>query len=175
MCTFTTVSKVRLLRCRLLASSWTFSVASLSFKQVSCHLRIHSNRTCVACLSYTIKYDDCCLSSFQRGLCLHPKILPTLRKEGSSCTCQNPSQKRAGTFSQQRMAYKRPWNLYFCTADQFAVDQGHAESLKEALLILDQKNRSSTNVDPWYSAYHHSHPPLVQRLGAIENAGKKTQ
>ena len=62
-----------------------------------------------------------------------------------------------------------------CLADEFAVKQGHAEPLKEALVILDHKNRSSTNVDPWYSAYHHSHPPLVQRLGAIEAAEKKKQ
>ena len=60
-------------------------------------------------------------------------------------------------------------------ADNFAVQQGHAEALKEALVILDNKNRSSTNVDSWYSAYHHSHPPLVQRLGAIEEAQKKKQ
>ena len=68
------------------------------------------------------------------------------------------------------------WSYWLSVcADQFAVEQGHAEPLKEALLILDQKNRSSTNVDPWYSAYHHSHPPLVQRLGAIEGLGKKAQ
>jgi len=60
-------------------------------------------------------------------------------------------------------------------ADEFAVKQGHGAPLKEALLKLDQKNRSSTNVDPWYSALHHSHPPLVQRLGAIDEAAKKTQ
>ena len=63
----------------------------------------------------------------------------------------------------------------FVVADAFAVELGHAGSLKQALVILDHKNRSSTNVDPWYSAYHHSHPPLVQRWGAIDEAEKKAQ
>ena len=60
-------------------------------------------------------------------------------------------------------------------ADEFAVSLGHTSTLKEALLILDHKNRSSTNVDPLYSAYHHSHPPLLHRLQAIDAAGKKKQ
>jgi hypothetical protein len=30
------------------------------------------------------------------------------------------------------------------------------------------------NVDPLYSSYHHSHPPLAERLGAISAALKKT-
>lgn len=24
------------------------------------------------------------------------------------------------------------------------------------------------NTDPWYSAYHYSHPPLVERLAALD-------
>ncbi len=27
--------------------------------------------------------------------------------------------------------------------------------------------------DPLYSAYHYSHPPLVERLAALDAAGKK--
>lgn len=34
---------------------------------------------------------------------------------------------------------------------------------------LQEENKSSANIDPWYSTYHHTHPPLVERLKAIEN------
>ncbi len=29
------------------------------------------------------------------------------------------------------------------------------------------------NTDPWYSAYHYSHPPLVERLAALDESDKK--
>ena len=62
---------------------------------------------------------------------------------------------------------------YEFQADNFAVKLGHSENLKEALRKLDAKNRSAVNVDAWYSAYHHSHPPLVERLAAIDESLKK--
>jgi STE24 endopeptidase len=58
-------------------------------------------------------------------------------------------------------------------ADGFAVSLGHAEQLQSALLKLEEENKSSMHVDPLYSAYHHSHPPLVQRLSAIREGAKK--
>jgi STE24 endopeptidase len=64
---------------------------------------------------------------------------------------------------------------YEFQADGFAVSLGKAEELKHALKILDAKNRSAVNVDAWYSAYHYSHPPLVERLNAIDVAAKKAQ
>ena len=60
-------------------------------------------------------------------------------------------------------------------ADNFAVKLGHAPQLREALKKLDSNNKSATNVDPWYSAYHYSHPPLLERLNAIDVASKKGQ
>lgn len=33
---------------------------------------------------------------------------------------------------------------------------------------LQEENLSSMNTDPWYSAYHYSHPPLAERLAAID-------
>ena len=45
----------------------------------------------------------------------------------------------------------------------------------QALRKLDAKNRSAVNVDAWYSAYHHSHPPLVERLAAIDSSIKKRE
>ncbi len=60
-------------------------------------------------------------------------------------------------------------------ADSFAVSLGRSEPLKGALRKLDAENRSAVNVDAWYSAYHHSHPPLIERLGAIDAAAKKAE
>lgn len=59
-------------------------------------------------------------------------------------------------------------------ADGFAVSLGHAAELKQALLKLEEQNKASMNVDPWYSAYHYSHPPLEERLKAIDAAAKKS-
>ena len=39
--------------------------------------------------------------------------------------------------------------------------------------MLDQENKGAANVDPLYSAYHYTHPPLVERLKAIDAALKK--
>lgn len=52
-------------------------------------------------------------------------------------------------------------------ADQFAVSMGHAEALSTGLIKISVENLSNMIPDPWYSAYHYSHPPLVERLGAI--------
>lgn len=41
------------------------------------------------------------------------------------------------------------------------------------LLILQEENLSAMNTDPWYSAYHYSHPPLVERLAALDEPDKK--
>lgn len=40
---------------------------------------------------------------------------------------------------------------------------------------LQEENLSAMNTDPWYSAYHYSHPPLVERLAAIDAADKKEE
>lgn len=62
-------------------------------------------------------------------------------------------------------------------ADGFAVKLGLGTELRAALLKLEEKNKSTMNVDPLYSAYHYSHPPLEERLKAIDQkmatAGKK--
>lgn len=56
---------------------------------------------------------------------------------------------------------------------RFAVDQGKGHELRAALLKLEEQNKASLNVDPLFSAYHHSHPHLVERLSAIDAALKK--
>lgn len=40
----------------------------------------------------------------------------------------------------------------------------------QALLKLEEENKSAMCVDPLFSAYHYSHPPLAERLMAIDNA-----
>jgi STE24 endopeptidase len=62
-------------------------------------------------------------------------------------------------------------------ADEFAVKLGYGEELALALITLQKENKGTPISDPAYSAYHHSHPPLLQRLQAIEAAtkGKKTE
>lgn len=58
-------------------------------------------------------------------------------------------------------------------ADAFAVKLGYAEPLKVGLIRLQEENLSAMNLDPWYSTYHFSHPPLIDRLGAIDSRSKK--
>jgi len=53
-------------------------------------------------------------------------------------------------------------------ADAFAVSLGKGTYLKSALMGLHKENKGDCNPDPWYSWYHHSHPPLVERLRAID-------
>lgn len=59
-------------------------------------------------------------------------------------------------------------------ADAFGVHLGKGKHLKEALCILDKENKGPPNVDPWYSTYHYSHPPLPERLKAISAKEKKS-
>lgn len=43
------------------------------------------------------------------------------------------------------------------------------------LVVCQEENLSAMNTDSWYSAYHYSHPPLVERLAAIDEAVKKSE
>ncbi|OWZ07725.1 CAAX prenyl protease 1 [Phytophthora megakarya] len=60
-------------------------------------------------------------------------------------------------------------------ADAFAVGLGHDVALKSGLTKLAIENLSNMNPDVLYSAYHYSHPPLVERLNAITTRAKKAQ
>ncbi|TPX70608.1 Ste24 endopeptidase [Spizellomyces sp. 'palustris'] len=52
-------------------------------------------------------------------------------------------------------------------ADAFAKKLGYAKLLRSALIKLQVENKGNMNPDKWYSAWHYSHPPLVERLDAI--------
>uniref|UniRef100_I1N3U4 CAAX prenyl protease n=1 Tax=Glycine max TaxID=3847 RepID=I1N3U4_SOYBN len=58
-------------------------------------------------------------------------------------------------------------------ADGFAKKLGYASGLRGGLVKLQEENLSAMNTDPWYSAYHYSHPPLVERLAALDEPDKK--
>jgi len=53
-------------------------------------------------------------------------------------------------------------------ADKFATVHFNGESLKEALKKLSVKNLSNLRPHPAYVFFHYSHPPLLERLEAID-------
>jgi len=53
-------------------------------------------------------------------------------------------------------------------ADRFSVDNGHKEGLIKGLIILGKENKSDLNPDWMYSAFNHTHPPLLQRIKAVK-------
>ena len=53
-------------------------------------------------------------------------------------------------------------------ADAFSARIGFAAPLQSGLVKIHVENLSNLAPDSWYSAYHFSHPPLVERLGAIQ-------
>ncbi len=56
-------------------------------------------------------------------------------------------------------------------ADRYSVRIAHApDALKSALVRLNAQNLSNLHPHPWYSAWHYSHPTLVERLAAIDRA-----
>ncbi len=56
-------------------------------------------------------------------------------------------------------------------ADRYAVRLAHAPAaLKSALLRLSTDSLGNLHPHPWYSAWHYSHPVLVERLEAIDRA-----
>eukprot|EP00158_Paraphelidium_tribonemae_P008230 Partr_v1_DN28521_c1_g1_i1_m73681 putative CAAX prenyl protease len=52
-------------------------------------------------------------------------------------------------------------------ADQYANNLNMGKNLANALLKLSVENRGIMWPDPWYSAWNHSHPPVLERLQAI--------
>jgi STE24 endopeptidase len=52
-------------------------------------------------------------------------------------------------------------------ADRFSVDLGMSKDLQSGLCKIHLENLGAMNPDTWYSTYHYSHPPLVERLKAM--------
>lgn len=54
-------------------------------------------------------------------------------------------------------------------ADRFAMAlSGQPEALASSLVRLHESNLSNLDPHPWFSAWHYSHPTLVDRLAAID-------
>ena len=58
-------------------------------------------------------------------------------------------------------------------ADAFAASLGRGGALKGGLVKLSVENLDNLVPDALYSAYHYSHPPLVERLRAVDALEKK--
>uniref|UniRef100_A0A7R9X169 CAAX prenyl protease n=1 Tax=Craspedostauros australis TaxID=1486917 RepID=A0A7R9X169_9STRA len=52
-------------------------------------------------------------------------------------------------------------------ADKFSVDLDMSKELQSGLCKIHLENLGAMCPDPWYSSYHYSHPPLVERLSAM--------
>lgn len=61
-------------------------------------------------------------------------------------------------------------------ADLYSKELGYSKHLASGLIKLQIENKGNMVPDPLYSVYHFSHPPLVERLGPLEQAeAKKTK
>jgi len=60
-------------------------------------------------------------------------------------------------------------------ADGFAATMGRAEPLQSGLFQIHEENKGDLNPDPWYSWYHFSHPPLIERVRALKAFESTTQ
>ena len=59
-------------------------------------------------------------------------------------------------------------------ADRFAVQtMGSAHDLSQALLRLSRDNLSNLTPHPWHSAVFYSHPPLAERLAALDDVERQ--
>ena len=58
-------------------------------------------------------------------------------------------------------------------ADDSGKNLGYARHLASGLIKLQIENLGNMVPDPWYSAYHFSHPPLVERLVPLEARATK--
>lgn len=54
-------------------------------------------------------------------------------------------------------------------ADQFAKELGKRDYLKSSLIKLHKDNLSFPVADWLYSMWHYSHPPLLERLRALND------
>jgi STE24 endopeptidase len=55
-------------------------------------------------------------------------------------------------------------------ADDYARQMSDGEALARALVVLYRENASTLTPDPWYSAFHDSHPPPAVRLQRLAEA-----
>ncbi|MDD5034975.1 MAG: M48 family metallopeptidase [Methylococcaceae bacterium] len=69
-------------------------------------------------------------------------------------------------FLQPLMAYFQ--RKFEFEADAFAAAQANPGDMVSALVKLYRDNASTLTPDPWYSAFHYSHPPAAIRIAKLE-------
>lgn len=52
-------------------------------------------------------------------------------------------------------------------ADRFSLNLGHEKGLASGLMTINAENLGNMVPDSWYSSYHFSHPPVVERVKAL--------
>ena len=60
-------------------------------------------------------------------------------------------------------------------ADRFSVGLGMSKKLQSGLCKIHLENLGAMCPDRWYSTYHYSHPPLVERLAAMMAMDQKNK
>lgn len=53
-------------------------------------------------------------------------------------------------------------------ADQFAINLKRGKELRSGLLKLSEENKSAMDPDSLYSTLNYSHPPMIERISAID-------
>lgn len=60
-------------------------------------------------------------------------------------------------------------------ADKFACELKRGKKLIDALVKLNNDNLSFPVYDYLYSTWHHSHPPILQRIEAVNELLRKEE
>ncbi|KAN0060155.1 zinc metalloprotease [Thecaphora frezii] len=91
--------------------------------------------------------------AFAAGL-ERPSAIAPVKSEQEGSEAEKPEKKEAEKEEEQKT-------------------EGYATLLQKALIKLHINNLSSMHHDPLFSAYHYSHPTLVERLVALDRLQKK--
>jgi STE24 endopeptidase len=60
-------------------------------------------------------------------------------------------------------------------ADRYAATLGRGKQLQKALQIISKENRGMVWPDWLYSAWHHTHPPVLERIERLKQLTAKQQ
>jgi len=60
-------------------------------------------------------------------------------------------------------------------ADSYAIEHKKGNELITALEKISKENKASLDPDPFYSTYHYTHPPIVDRLNVMRENLKKAK
>jgi STE24 endopeptidase len=112
----------------------------------------------------TIVYNEACYRSF--GFHTSPRIVGLMLFVMVVMTPVDALLSCAVTAFIRRMEFE---------ADRFACDMGYGDDLQKALLLMRESNSMSVVFDKLYAACKYTHPPLLQRLKAIQDYTKSAK